>query len=199
MELYRTQRHETRMTQPPAPLPSRPETPPALPDLAGSADRARGYARQARAENTRRSTAIAWRDFCQWCAARGLLALPASPETVGLYLADRAQTHRPATLRLRLVAIGQAHRLQGHSLDLRHPAVREVWAGIRRAHGTAPRQATAATSEVLRDALRALARRPGLRPLRDRQQYCHRQAVGRAFLTRRSSLPTIIALLHHIA
>ncbi|MGK7871601.1 site-specific integrase [Falsiroseomonas sp. E2-1-a20] len=172
------------MTQPPAPRVPRADTLPAAFDLTEAAERARGYARQARAQSTRRSYAIAWTDFCQWCDARGLLALPASPETVGLFLADRAQTHRPASLRLRLVAIGQAHRLQGHALDPRHPAVREVWAGIRRQHGTAPRQATAATSEVLRDALRELARRPGLRPLRDRALLL----VGFAAALRRSEL-----------
>ncbi|MGK7871607.1 tyrosine-type recombinase/integrase, partial [Falsiroseomonas sp. E2-1-a20] len=139
------------MTQPPAPPAPRADTSPALRDLAATAERARGYAHQARAQSTRRSYAIAWTDFCRWCAEHGLAPLPAAPETVGLFLADRAQTLRPASLRLRLVAIGQAHRLQGHALDPRHPAIREVWAGIRRQHGTAPRQSTAATSEVLRD------------------------------------------------
>ncbi|MGK7871734.1 integrase, partial [Falsiroseomonas sp. E2-1-a20] len=146
--------------------------------------------------NTRRSYAIAWTDFCTWCAEHGLAPLPAAPETVGLYLADRAPTHRPATLRLRLVAIGQAHRLQGHSLDPRHPAVREVWAGIRRQHGTAPRQSTAATSEVLRDALRQLARRPGLQPLRDRALLL----VGFAAALRRSELVALdLADLRHVS
>jgi integrase len=165
-------------------LAQRPDALPAAHDLAATAERARGYAHQSRAPSTRRSYAIAWTDFCRWCDARGLTPLPAAPETVGLFLADRAQTHRPASLRLRLVAIGQAHRLQGHSLDPRHPAVREVWAGIRRQHGTAPRQATAATSEVLRDALRELARRPGLRALRDRALLL----VGFAAALRRSEL-----------
>jgi hypothetical protein len=77
------------MATPPAPPVPRPDTPPAAFDLTEAAARARGDARQARAENTRRSTAIAWTDFCQWCAARGLLALPAAPDTVGLYLADQ--------------------------------------------------------------------------------------------------------------
>ncbi len=174
----------TRVTQPPAPLPPHPDAFPTAHDLADTADRARGYARQARAQSTRRSYAIAWADFCAWCAGHGLAPLPAAPESVGLYLADRAQSHRPASLRLRLVAIGQAHRLQGHSLDPRHPAVRDVWAGIRRQHGTAPLQKTAATSEVLRDALRELARRPGLRPLRDRALLL----VGFAAALRRSEL-----------
>jgi integrase len=177
------------MSHLPAPPAPRPDTPPALLDLAETADRARGYAHQARARSTRRSYAIAWRDFCRWCADRGLAPLPAAPATVGLYLADRAATHRPATLRLRLVALGQAHRLQGHSLDPRHPAIREVWAGIRRQHGTAPRQATAATSEVLRDALRELAKRPGLRPLRDRALLL----VGFAAALRRSELVALDA------
>jgi integrase len=185
----------TRMTLPPAPLPPRPDSLPALLDLADTADRARGYAHQARAQSTRRSYATAWTDFRRWCDARGLAALPAAPETVGLYLADQAQTHRVATLRLRLVAIGQAHRLRGHALDPRHPAVRDVWAGIRRHHGTAPQQTTAATSEVLRDALRELARRPGLRALRDRALLL----VGFAAALRRSELVALdLADLRHV-
>jgi integrase len=63
--------------------------------------------------------------------------VPAKPETVGLYLAARASTHRPATLDRRLVAITVAHRAAGHSLDTRHAAIRETLAGIKRTHGTA--------------------------------------------------------------
>lgn len=158
--------------------------PPRLTDLADTAERAMGYARQARAPNTRRSYATAWADFLSWCGDRGLMTLPAAPETVGLYLADRARTHRIASLRLRLVAIGEAHRLQGHAVDPRHPAVRDVWAGIRRAHGTAPQQKTAATSDVIRDAVRELAKGDGPRVLRDQALLL----IGFAAALRRSEL-----------
>lgn len=165
----------------------RPDRSPTIPDLSVTAAQAVGYAREARAANTRRAYAGAWADFLAWCEARALIPLPAAPETVGLYLADRAQTHRVATLRLRLVAIGETHRLRGHALDTRHPAIRDVWAGIRRTHGTAPKQKSAATSDVIRDAVRELARLPGLRPLRDRALLL----VGFAAALRRSELTAL--------
>jgi len=145
---------------------------------------AQSYARNARADATRRAYGAAWQDFAAWCDVQGMVALPASPSTVGLYLADRASTHKVASLRLRLVAIRQAHVLAGHSLDTRAREVREVMAGITRTHGTAPRKAEAATVDILRDAVRTLAKAPGLRPLRDRALLL----VGFAAALRRSEL-----------
>lgn len=153
-------------------------------DLSKTAEQAAGYARQARAANTRRAYAIAWADFSTWCEARDLVALPADPAVVGLYLADRAQTLKVSSLRLRLVALAEAHRLQGHVLDSRHPAIRDVWAGIRRAHGTAPVQKAAATCEIVRDLVRAMAGEAGPRALRDRALVL----VGFAAALRRSEL-----------
>lgn len=39
-----------------------------------------------------------WRDFEAWCCAHGLTALPAAPQTVALYIAERAETLKPASL-----------------------------------------------------------------------------------------------------
>jgi len=105
--------------------------------LAGVADKARDYMLRSRTGNTRRAYGADWRDFAAWCADAGLEALPAGSETVGLYLAARASTHRPATLDRRLVAITAAHRAAGYGLDTRHATIRETLAGIKRTHGTA--------------------------------------------------------------
>jgi len=153
------------MSSLPAPISDRLPT---LTDLSANADRAAGYARAAKAGNTRRAYGAAWADFTSWCGARDLVALPAEPVVVGLYLADRAGSHKVSSLRLRLVALAEAQRLQGHVLDTRHPAIRDVWAGIRRTHGTAPTQKAAATSEIIRDLVRATGPAGGLRALRDR-------------------------------
>jgi integrase len=85
---------------------------------------------------------------------------------------------------MRLVAIGQAHRLAGHRLDTGHPAIRETMKGIRRTHGTAAAKKDAAVSAVIRDAVDVLAKQPGLRPLRDRALLL----VGFAAALRRSEL-----------
>jgi integrase len=145
---------------------------------------AKDYAREASAANTRRAYRAAWENFTAWCEATGRPSLPASPETVGLFLAARAGTHKTASLGLRLVAIGQAHRLAGHRLDIRHPAIRETMKGFRRTQGTIPAKKAATVSPVIRDAVDALAKRPGLRPLRDRALLL----VGFAAALRRSEL-----------
>jgi integrase len=142
------------------------------------------YAREASAANTRRAYRAAWQDFTTWCEEAGRLALPAAPETVGTFLAARASTHKAASLATRLVAIGQAHRLAGHRLDTGHPAIRETMKGIRRTHGTAPTKKDAAVDAVIRDAVAELAKREGLRPLRDRALLL----VGFAAALRRSEL-----------
>ena len=64
--------------------------------------------------------------------------LPAAPETLGPYLTELAEAgYKAATLQRRLSAIREAHRIARHTLDTGHPAVREVWRGIRGVIGTA--------------------------------------------------------------
>jgi integrase len=116
----------------------------------GLARVAREYMLRSRAGNTRRAYGSDWRDFATWCTEVGLEALPARPETIGLYLAARASTHRPATLDRRLIAITAAHRAAGHSLDTRHAAIRETLAGIKRTHGTAQTGKTPAVAADIR-------------------------------------------------
>ncbi|WP_043837840.1 site-specific integrase [Muricoccus aerilatus] len=145
---------------------------------------ARAYALEASALNTRRAYGAAWSDFATWCDAAGHPPLPASPETVGTFLVARASTHKAASLSMRLVAIGQAHRLAGHRLDTGHPAIRETMKGIRRTHGTAPAKKDAAVADVIRDAVAAPVQRPGPRALRDRALLL----VGFAAALRRSEL-----------
>ncbi|MFC7739346.1 site-specific integrase [Roseomonas sp. GCM10028921] len=134
--------------------------------------------------DTRRAYRAAWADFTAWYEANGREALPAAPETVGTYLAARASSLRAATLALRLVAIGQAHRLAGHRMDAGHPAIRKTLQGIRAVHGSAPRKKDAAVAAVIRDMADVLAKRPGLRAVRDRALLL----VGFAAALRRSEL-----------
>jgi site-specific recombinase XerD len=114
--------------------------------------RARDYAPEARAANTRRAYRADWRDFTSWCEGHGRPALPAAPETVALYLTDLAGRCKTSTLQRRLSSIAQAHQLAGHAAHdspTRHATVRAVWAGIRRAKGTAQAgKAPALTADV---------------------------------------------------
>jgi len=91
-----------------------------------------------------------WRDFLNFCDARGLQALPASPEVVALYITHRANSRRAITVQRRLAAISQTHQDAGHPTPADDRLVRKTMAGIRRTQGTAPRTKTAARTKFLR-------------------------------------------------
>src|SRR5579864_374695 len=112
----------------------------AVPALTPATDRARQFIVAAKAPATLKAYRSDWRDFESWCLAHGLTALPAAPETVALYLAERADALKPATLTRRLAAIAKVHSAAGYEspASLRHAAVSEVLKGIRRTKGTAP-------------------------------------------------------------
>jgi integrase len=103
-------------------------------------DRARQFIAAAKAPATLKAYRSDFSDFESWCAAHGLTPLPAAPETVALYLAERADVLRPSTLTRRLAAIAKVHSAAGleSPASLRHAVVSEVLKGIRRTKGTAP-------------------------------------------------------------
>ena len=75
-------------------------------------------------------------------------------------LADQAQTLKPSTLSRRLAAISVQQRQAGHHLDTRHPAIRDVLTGIRRAKaqaGVVTVKKTAAESDAIRAMVGTLA------------------------------------------
>ncbi len=111
---------------------------------------------EASAASTRRAYRAAWVDFTDWSAAASHSPLPAVPEVVGSFLAERA------SLNMRLVAIGQAHRLAGHRLDAQHPAIRETMKGISRTYGTAATKKNAAITDIIRDGFATSAARAGV-------------------------------------
>jgi integrase len=116
------------------------------------AGRARAYVQAAKAPSTQRAYRSDWRDFERWCQRRDLNTLPAEPETVGLYIADLAATHRPATISRRLTAIAKAHQASKlpSPASLDHPEVGETLKGIRRTHGTAqPGKRALLTADLL--------------------------------------------------
>ncbi len=114
-------------------------------------ERARAYAEAARAPATLRAYAADWRLFTGWCAEHGVEALPATPHTVALFLADLSA--RPSTLRRKLAAIAVMHRTAGHDSPTDHGVVRATFAGIRRERGIAPRPKTALLVDELRAAV----------------------------------------------
>jgi hypothetical protein len=96
-----------------------------VPTLAPAADRAQAYARAAKAPATRRGYASDWRQFSAWCERAGLSSLPAEPRTVALYIADLAESRRPATISRHMAAIAAGHKAVGLESPalMRHGAV----------------------------------------------------------------------------
>ena len=145
---------------------------------------ARDYARAAKTASTLRAYAADWRHFTEWCATHGLQALPASPETIALYLAALATTHRPATITRRLTSITKAHRANGlaSAATVSELAVGETLKGIRRSLGTAQKGKTPLLTADLLHVLAHLP--PDLAGVRDRALLL----VGYAGALRRSEL-----------
>jgi site-specific recombinase XerD len=131
-----------------------------------SRERARDYASDSVAANTRRAYRADWRDFSAWCARHGLSPLPASPETVAVYLADLAGFRKTSTIGRRLSAIAQAHTTAGYASPTAEAAVRQVMSGIRRRHGTRQQGKEAALTADVRAMVGTLD--GSVRGLRDR-------------------------------
>ena len=142
-------------------------TDPAIVELVDQAER---YAEAATAENTRRAYRSRWATWQAWADHRGFATLPADPAVVAMFAANLAAGgHKASTVAAIVSAINCAHREHGHEAPGSSQTVRTVLRGIRRQHGTAPRQAR----PVLAEDLRAM-----VASLEDRRQ------VGRGFAER---------------
>jgi len=139
---------------------------------------ARDYARAAASENTLKAYARDWAQFARWCRMRGADPLPASPQLIGLYIADLAapggrtpsqSASRPlsvSSIERRLSGLAWCYTQRGGRLDRKDRHIGSVLAGIRRKHARPPVQKEAILPEDLRDMLATLPH--DLRGLRDR-------------------------------
>lgn len=91
-----------------------PDTLPAIREQAAPPSKAAAVSVRAgtgKSENTIRAYGSALRGFVDWCEAAGLDPLPASPDTVALYIEARALAGKSgAALRLDVAAIKHAHK-----------------------------------------------------------------------------------------
>lgn len=151
--------------------------------LAPAVQRVHAYLDSARARNTVRGYRSSFRQFEVWCTAAGLQALPATPETISLYLAAQGGRLRPSTLEHHLAAIAKAHKSAGFASPVTdNVLISETLKGIKRTHGTAPKQKSPVLTEDLRVMLRMLPE--GLLGIRDRALLL----IGFAGAFRRSEL-----------
>ena len=122
-----------------------------------------GLSRHEVTPNTIRSYRSQWRSFVTWTAARSVPAVPAKPEHVAAYLAERFEQHghKPATLRVAAAAIAYVHSSCGLENPCSHPDVKRTLRGATRVAGKAQKQAKGLTADAL-DAIAATACRPRL-------------------------------------
>ena len=96
------------------------------------AERIQAATESAQAPATRRTYASLWRNFASWCQERRYESLPAAPVAVAAYLAERAETVKPATVRLAAAAIGAQHRQHSLPNPVDTDGVKVVLAGLAR-------------------------------------------------------------------
>jgi site-specific recombinase XerD len=125
--------------------------------LADIAERANEFAQHSKAANTIRAYQGDWSHFERWCKDHGQSALPATPETVALYVTDLSSSLKTATITRRISSISQAHQIAGMESPTSASKVRLVMAGIRRALGTAQ---IAKTPVLVEDLRRMMGRLP---------------------------------------
>jgi site-specific recombinase XerD len=90
-----------------------------------------------KANNTVRAYKSDFNDFGTFCAQNGFKSLPSDPKIVSLYLTHLStKDAKMSTLKRRLVSIGVIHKLKGHYLDTKHPAIIENIMGIKRRKGS---------------------------------------------------------------
>ena len=90
-----------------------------------------------KANNTIRAYKSDFNDFSLFCAQNGFKSLPSEPKIVSLYLTHLSSKNiKMSTLKRRLVSIGVIHRIKGHYLDTKHPAIIENIMGIKRRKGS---------------------------------------------------------------
>ena len=90
-----------------------------------------------KASNTVRAYKSDFSDFGVFCAQNGFKSLPSEPKVVSLYLTYLStKDAKISTLKRRLVSISVIHKLKGHYLDTKHPAIIENIMGIKRRKGS---------------------------------------------------------------
>jgi len=93
--------------------------------------------KSSKSDNTIRAYKSDFKDFSLFCIKNGFKPLPSEPKIVSLYLTSLSTKDiKISTLKRRLVSIGMVHKLKGHYLDTKHPAIIENLMGIKRRKGT---------------------------------------------------------------
>lgn len=137
------------------------------PELSILADEATDYIRDSVAKNTGLAYKSDWKLFSTWCAKHGLDPLPASADTVILYIAalvkgaefplrdGRRPPRRPRTVLRHVATISTRHRTAGLPSPYDDELVRKALDGVCNRHGMSRRKRSAAIAEIIHAAVAA--------------------------------------------
>ena len=98
------------------------------------------------APGTRAVYASHWRKWQEWCSNNNVSDLPATPESMAIYLAYRAQRHSMNTVRTAAAAIGAYHTQAGCENPAAHIGVRKTLGGLANQYPGRPRQVQGLTA-----------------------------------------------------
>lgn len=109
------------------------------------------YIEHSKSENTRRAYASDWKEYTLWCEHHQLQSMPASVETVGMYLSDLAGNNKLSTIKRKLSSISSAHKFKNQPNPTKHHNIHLIIEGIRRKHGGRQEPKKALLLTVLQD------------------------------------------------
>lgn len=136
------------------------------------------------ASNTERGYGYDWAAFCRWCEQLGRSSLPASSETLSLYLAGLfSRGLKVSTATRHASSVAHFHRLNGHPCP-NTPEIRELLNAAQRIRGEKPRQMRALGVTELRSIADLLVRDGGPLAIRN----CAMLVLGFASALRRCNL-----------
>jgi site-specific recombinase XerD len=138
------------------------------------------------ARSTVLNYATDWRIFQNFCTRFELTALPATEETISLFLTDQLRAHKISTARRRKWAIAFHHRAAGLA-DPLTPGIKQLLRGAQRLRLEKPRQMRPITVRELRKMSAGLAHTGRVIDLRNRALL----VVGFASSLRRSNLTAL--------
>ena len=110
-----------------------------------------------KSKNTVRAYKSDFKDFELFCTKNGFQNLPSDAKIVALYLTYLSTKDvKLSTIKRRLVSIGVVHRIKGHYLDTKHPAIVENLMGIKRRKGSIQKGKKPILINVLRKILKVI-------------------------------------------
>ena len=93
--------------------------------------------KSSKADNTIRAYKSDFNDFELFCIKNEFKSLPTQPKIISLYITYLSKKDaKMSTLKRRIVSIGVIHKMKGHYLDTKHPAIIENIMGIKRRKGS---------------------------------------------------------------